>query len=119
MSGRLTDYLVEKWLAELSPAWFSLHHSNPDISGSYATEVFGGGYTRAQSYLTPPANRSTWNSDIISFRSMPSGVITHIGLWDASTRGNLLVSVELEDHINVVNSKTLSFAARDIAISLR
>lgn len=119
MAGRLTDFLVEKWLGELSPAWFGLHHSNPDVSGNYASEVFGGGYTRAQSHLSLPTNRATWNTDVISFRSMPSGVITHIGLWDASTRGNLLVSIELEQHINVVNSKTLSFAARDIAISLR
>lgn len=118
MSGRVSDYQVDRWLASLGPGWFSLHHQNPDISGAYASEVFGGGYTRAYSRLTLPMGRATWNISPLVFHSMPPIIITHVGLWNAEVNGDLLVSIALEQAISIVASKTFQIPEQQVAISI-
>lgn len=118
MTGRVTDFQAEAWLSSLGPAWFGLHHDNPVLAGAYASEVFGGGYARARSELSAPSNRSTWNLERLVYHSMPSVVVTHIGLWNAEVNGDLLVSIALDEPVNIVLSKTFSIPEREIAVSI-
>jgi len=79
--------------------WISLHTANPTDAGSGA-EVSGNAYARVQrdpgdaNWSAPDSTGGlTANLADITFPSpTPNawGTITHVGVWDASTSGNLI-----------------------------
>jgi hypothetical protein len=85
--------------------YVALHTADPTDAGS-GTEVSGGSYARVAvsratgSWGAPADNagaQQTSNSAAITFPAPTAnwGTVTHIGLWDASTAGNLLASAAL------------------------
>ena len=116
--GRISDFQVEKWLTDLDQCYLALHYDNPDVAGAYASEVFGGGYTRCFVRFTPPSNRVIWNQDPAKWSGMPSVLITHIAGWDARIAGNYLFSMTLSNPIRVLAGKQILFGPNEIAISL-
>lgn len=119
MSGRISDYQVEQWLAALQDSTFmALHTDNPDVAGAYASELFGGGYVRQKVTLTAPANRASWNAGVVTFSGLPAATITHIGGWNALINGDLRFSIALPAPLRVTAGSTRSFPAQMLAISL-
>lgn len=89
----------------LTNCHIALHTADPLDAGS-GTEVSGGSYarvsvTRATGSWAAPADASgsqqTSNSAAITFPAPTAnwGTVTHIGIWDAATTGNLLYSAAL------------------------
>lgn len=72
--------------------YVSLHTANPGPSG--ASEVSGGAYARQGSTFSQSGSNPTTasNADLMTFpqASAPWGTITHFGVWDAVSGGNLL-----------------------------
>ena len=70
--------------------YVGLFTSNPDEDGS-GTEVSGNGYTRKSGTFSVSGNTATTTAAVEFPTATGSwGTITHIGIYDASTNGNLL-----------------------------
>lgn len=74
--------------------YISLHTADPGETGSFANEVSGSGYTRAQVLFASSAGTGeTQNSNLVTFPTSTGswGTITHFGLCDALTGGTMLM----------------------------
>lgn len=118
MSGRISDYQVERWLTTMQTSFLALHFDNPDVAGAYASEVFGGGYTRQRINFSLPANRAMWNLSAVSFTGLPGVTVTHLTLWDSLTAGNYLTTLALPASMRVLAGKSVAWGAQQIAVSI-
>ncbi len=96
----MSDYLENKFLDHFlgttstsAPAavYLSLHTTSPTDDGSGA-ELSGDGYTRQAISFGSASSATASNDAAVEFSAATGnwGTITHIGVWDASTSGNLL-----------------------------
>ena len=87
-----------------SPAtvYVSLYTTDPTDADS-GTEVSGGSYARTAVTMGAPSNGVSTNSADVTFPTATAswGTVSHIGIHDASTSGNLLFHTILD------NSKTI------------
>lgn len=133
MAGKST-YLEDKllnWLkgttfpAAPSTVYVALFTANPADDGTGGTEVSGGNYSRVAittssgwSAISGTAPRQISNSGIVTFPTPSAnwGTITGIGVYDASTAGNLLYWNSITSQ--VINSGVVaSMAAGNIVVS--
>lgn len=107
-ASNYTENLALKWLltsdsATRPTAWYlGLFTSDPTDAGS-GTEVSGTNYSR-ESIAFTVTDDTAENSATVTFSAAGSGgwgTITHIGIYDASSNGNLLF------HGSVTTSKTI------------
>jgi hypothetical protein len=112
-----------------SSLYVSLHTGDPGETG--ANEVTATDYTR----LALPRTTADWsrsddglgltfvaNASAISFPSPSSnwGTVTHVGIWDASTSGNLLWTGALAAGVEMnAGSPGLEIPAGQLRLSLR
>lgn len=108
MSTYLENALINAVLrntAFSSPAtvYVSLHTADPTDAGT-GTEVSGGSYQRKSASFNAPSSGTSTTSAAVEFDQATGnwGTITHIGIWDASTTGNMLLHTPLD------TSKTIS-----------
>ena len=80
-----------------STIYVSLHTADPTDAGT-GTEVSGGSYARKTVTFGAPSNGVTSSNADVTFDTATAnwGTITHIGLWDALTTGNLLYHTALD-----------------------
>ena len=108
----MSDYLENKFLDHFlgttstsAPAavYLSLHTTSPTDDGSGA-ELSGDGYTRQAISFGSASSSVASNDAAVEFSAATGdwGTITHIGVWDASTSGNLLF------HGALTTSKTIA-----------
>lgn len=112
-----TDYRVHLWLAGMNGGWVGLHFDDPIHAGAYASELSGDGYVRTQASFTEPANRTIWNTNAMQFAGLPACVVTHMGGWDAKTKGNLMWSIELPEPRRVIQGGGFSIVQGELAVS--
>ena len=106
--AEMSDYLEVKLLnltlngtafTAVNNPYVSLHTANPTDAGT-GTEVSGGSYARtASSFATASGTSGLVASDAdITFPTDTGtwGVVGWIGLWDASTGGNMLYHTALD-----------------------
>ena len=58
------------------------------------------------------------NSTAEDFTDMPACTVTHIGIWDASTSGNLLYHGAVSSSKTVASGDTISLAAGQLTVTL-
>lgn len=116
-TGKFSDYRVNRWLNEIEDCWLALHFDNPDVAGAYASEVFGGSYTRMKCKMSSASNRGIYSLDSVLFTGLPAVGITHIAGWDAQYNGNLEWSAPLANPVKIPLGKTYSVPAGVIALS--
>lgn len=137
MAGSATDYFEKKVLDSVFRAgslsldatnlWVGLFTAAPSDSAA-GTEVSGGSYARVATNRTSGA--SVWaaaagttatsnNSGTITFPTATGswGTVTHFGIFDAATVGNLLYWADLTASKTIGNGDTASFAASAIAVT--
>jgi hypothetical protein len=97
MSNYLENALLNAILRNTSytsptTVYVALFTSDPTDEGT-GTEVSGGSYTRKAITFGAPSNGVSSNNALVEFDQSTTswGTITHMGLYDASTSGNLLV----------------------------
>jgi hypothetical protein len=107
--------------------YVSLHTADPTDAGT-GTEVSGGSYarvevSRANASWSAPANnggaQEITNAAAVTFPSPTAnwGTVTHFGIWDASTTGNLLYHGSLTTSRTINNGDSApSFAIGALAI---
>jgi len=101
MSNYLENALINATLRNTSyssPAtvYVALYTTDPTDADT-GTEVSGGSYARTAVTFGAPSNGVSTNSAAVEFPTCTSswGTITHIGIRDASTSGNLLYHTAL------------------------
>lgn len=140
--SQMSDYLENKLVDHIfratsftAPAalWVSLHTASPTDTGS-GTEVSGSNYGRAQlnpsttNWTNTQASGSgastgtgglTSNNAIISFPTPSAtwGTVTHFGIWDASTVGNMIVWGSLTVSKTINTSDVVTFPVGTLAIT--
>lgn len=130
MAGSATDYFEKKILDYIfrntsmgldgTNVWVGLFTGAPSDSAA-GTEVSGGSYARVAvvrtgagwNAATGTTPALTDNTGAINFPTASGswGTVTHFGIFDASTAGNLLYWADLTASKTVASGDTASFAA--------
>jgi hypothetical protein len=131
MASNLTDYAEKKLLDHVlgvasyampSTVYLALFTSDPTETGVAGTEVSGNGYARQSISFTATTSGTgaTSNSGNVTFPAATAswGTITHIGLMDASTVGNMLWYGPLTTSKAVNTGDQFQMAATKLSISL-
>jgi len=118
----LLDWMMTTGSATRPTAWYvALYTAAPSDSGG-GTEVSTGGYAR-QSVSFDAASSpggTTSNSGEVSFTASGAdyGTVTHMGIFDASSGGNLLWHGALTASKTVADGDTLTFAVGNIDLTM-
>ena len=120
LENKVLDYVLRDQ-ADWAPAavYLSLHTADPTDAGSGA-EVSGGSYARqAITFNAAHATAGTIdNSSAEEFTNMPACTVTHIGVWDHASSGNLLFHGAVSASKTVTLGDTISLAAGSLDITL-
>lgn len=102
--------------------YVSLHTGSPGDDNSGANEVSGNNYSRVQATnWAAPSNGVTSNGAAIEFPEASGswGTISHFGIYDASTTGNLLFHGALGASKSIAATDTARFKIGDITVTLQ
>tara|TARA_B100000902_G_scaffold253356_1_gene239861 strand:- start:1242 stop:1622 length:381 start_codon:yes stop_codon:yes gene_type:complete len=98
--------------------YLALYTSAPSAAGG-GTEISGNGYTRKTVAFTTTAQQST-NSGAVEFPTATGswGTIVAVGVFDASTSGNLLCYASLSSSKTITTGDVLRVPSGDLDINL-
>ncbi len=120
LENKVLDYVLRDQ-ADWAPAavYLSLHTADPTDAGTGA-ECSGSGYARqAITFNAAHATAGTIdNSSVEEFTNMPACTVTHIGIWDAASSGNLLFYGAVTASKAVGAGDTISLSAGSLDITL-
>ena len=120
LENKVLDYVLREQ-ADWAPTavYLALHTADPTDAGSGA-ECSGGSYARqAITFNAAHATAGTIdNSSAEEFTNMPACTVTHIGIWDASSSGNLLYHGIVSSSKAVADGDTISLAAGQLTVTL-
>ena len=100
--------------------YVALHTANPDEDGSGAEVTTSGtGYARQTVTFTTSGN-TTSNDAAVEFPTATAnyGTVSHVGVWDASTAGNLLAYAALSSSKTIETGDVFRIPAGDLDITL-
>jgi hypothetical protein len=104
-----------------SPAtvYVGLFTSNPTDAGS-GTEVSGGSYARVAVTFGAPSDGVSTNSAAVEFPQCTDswGTVTHIGIHDALTTGNLLFHTALDTSKTIETGDIFKIASGNLSVTL-
>jgi hypothetical protein len=99
--------------------YVGLFTSDPTDAGS-GTEVSGGSYARVAVTFGAPSNGVSVNSAAVEFPQATGswGTITHIGIHDALTTGNLLFHTALDTSKAIATGDIFKIAISNLSVTL-
>ena len=104
-----------------SPAtvYVSLYTSDPTDADT-GTEVSGGSYARTSVTFDAPSNGVTQNSADVTFPTATAswGTVSHIGVHDASTAGNLLFHTALDTSKTIDSGDIFKIETGNLTVTL-
>ena len=118
----LLDWAMTTGSATRPTAWYvALYTAAPSDSGG-GTEVSTGGYARQAVTFGAASSPggTTSNSGVVSFTASGAnfGTVTHIGIFDALTTGNLLWHGAMTASKTVNDGDTLEFSIGNIDLTI-
>ena len=124
MSNYLENALINATLRNTSytsptTVYVGLYTSDPG-EGNTGTEVSGGSYARTAVTFGAPSNGVSTNSSAVTFPTATGtwGTITHIGILDASTSGNLLYYTALDASKSIASGDVFTIASSNLSVTL-
>lgn len=124
MSNYLENALVNATLRNtsyISPTtvYVGLFTTDPTDAGT-GTEVAGGSYARTAVTFGAPSNGVSSNSADVTFPTATGswGTITHIGIHDASTTGNLLYHTPLDASKTIASGDIFRISSGNLTVTL-
>jgi hypothetical protein len=124
MSNYLENALINATLRNTSyttpsVVYAALFTSDPTDAGT-GTEVSGGSYARKAITFGAPSNGASTNSAAVEFDQATGnwGTITHFGIYDASSSGNLLYHGALTSSKAIQTGDVFKFAISNISVTL-
>ena len=104
-----------------SPAtvYVALFTTDPTDAAS-GTEVSGGSYARTSVAFAAPSNGASASSADCTFPTCTStwGTVSHIGIFDASTSGNLLYHTPLDTSKTIETGDIFKIASGSLTVTL-
>ena len=118
----LLDWLMTTGSATRPTAWYvALYTAAPSDSGG-GTEVSGSGYSRQAVTFDAASSPggTTSNTGAVSFTASGGsfGTVTHIGIFDAVSGGNLLWHGAMTASKTVADGDTLEFSIGNIDLTI-
>jgi hypothetical protein len=124
MSNYLENALINVTLRNTSytsptTVYVSLHTADPTDAGT-GTEVSGGSYARKSATFAAPSNGVSATSADVTFDQATAswGTITHIGIWDALTTGNMLYHTPLTTSKTIDSGDIFKIASGSLTVTL-
>lgn len=124
MSNYLENALINVTLrntAYTSPTtvYVGLFTSDPTDAGS-GTEVSGGSYARKSATFGAPSNGASSTSADVQFDQATGdwGTVTHFGIFDALTTGNLLYHGALTSSKTIETGDVFKIASGNLTVTL-
>jgi hypothetical protein len=124
MSNYLENALINATLrntAYTSPTtvYVGLYTSDPG-DGNTGTEVSGGSYARVSVTFGAPSNGVSTNSASVTFPTATGtwGTVTHIGILDALTTGNLLYHTALDSSKSIASGDVFTISTGNLSVTL-
>lgn len=124
MSNYLENALINATLRNTSftsPAtvYVGLYTTDPTDAGT-GTEVSGGSYARVAVTFGAPSNGVSTNSSAVEFPQATAswGTVTHIGILDALTTGNLLYHTPLDVSKAIDTGDIFKIAIGSLSVTL-
>jgi len=129
MAGSFSDYLENELLDHVlltgaftqpSNLYVALYTAAPTDAGG-GTEVSGGSYARVQHESWDAASSgASENTGAITFPQATGdwGTVVAVGIFDASTAGNLLMWADLSANKAIDSGDTAEFADGDLDVTL-
>ena len=124
MSNYLENALINATLRNTSyttptTVYLALYTSDPTDADS-GTEVSGTSYARQSITFGSPSNGVTTNSAAIEFPQAGGswGTVTHVGIRDASTSGNLLFHTALDASKTIATGDVFRIASGSLSVTL-
>lgn len=124
MSNYLENALVNVTLrgtafTAVSTPYIALFTSDPTDAGS-GTEVSGGSYARTSATFGAPSNGVSVTSADITFPTATAswGTVGWIGIYDASTAGNLLYHTPLDVAKTIDSGDIFKITAGNLSVTL-
>lgn len=124
MSNYLENALINATLrntAFTSPTtiYIGLYTSDPG-EGNTGTEVIGGSYARVAVTFDAPSNGVSINSASVTFPTATGtwGTISHIGILDALTTGNLLYYTPLDATKSITSGDVFTISTGNLSVTL-
>jgi hypothetical protein len=117
LENKILDYVLRN-TADWAPTavYVALHTADPVDAGSGAeVDVARQAIEFDAAHATTGV---TQNTNIETFTSMPAATVTHIGIWDHVSAGNLLFHTPVDASKTVGSGDTISIAAGAITITL-
>jgi hypothetical protein len=102
-----------------SNVYLALFTSDPTDAGT-GTEVSGGGYVRQAATFAAASGGSASTNATITFPTATGnyGTVTHVGLFDASTSGNLLFHGAVTTSKTIETGDTFQVSSGNLTITL-
>ena len=124
MSNYLENALINVTLratAYTAPTtvYVGLYTSDPTDANT-GTEVTGGSYARQSVTFGAPSNGTSTNSAIVEFPQATAswGTVSHIGILDALTTGNLLYHTPLDASKTISTGDVFRIAVGSLSVTL-
>lgn len=119
LETEVLDWAFSTGTATRPTAWYlALYTAAPSDTGG-GTEVSGGGYARQSVVFTVTGNTAS-NNAAIEFPTATAnyGTVTHIGVFDASSAGNLLAYAALTTSKTIETGDVFRVPSGDLDITL-
>tara|TARA_R110000868_G_scaffold8081_2_gene41806 strand:- start:31072 stop:31464 length:393 start_codon:yes stop_codon:yes gene_type:complete len=118
----LLDWLVTTGSATRPTGWYvALYTAAPSDSGG-GTEVSGFNYSRKAitfaAATSPDGTTSNTNTLLFTATGGAWGTVTHLGIFDAVSAGNLLWHGALTTSKTIADGDSLEFLSADIVLTL-
>jgi len=94
--------------------------TNDPTDADSGTEVSGGSYARTSVTFGAPSNGVSTNSADVTFPTATAswGEVTHVGLYDASTAGNLLFHTGLDTAKTIDSGDIFKITSGNLSVTL-
>jgi hypothetical protein len=120
----ISDYLENKILDKVlrgddftgGTTWVSLHDADPGEDGS--NEISGGSYARQSGTFSAATGGTGTSANNIVYSDMPSGTVSHVGLWDTDSGGNFWWGGSLVASKNTNEGDTFQINSGDLDVAL-
>jgi len=124
MSNYLENALINATLRNTSytsvaTIYVALYTTDPTDADT-GTEVTGGSYARTAVTFAAPSNGVSLSSADVTFPTCTAGwgTVTHIGLRDASTAGNLLYHTPLDTSKTIDSGDIFKISTGNLSVTL-
>lgn len=120
LSNEILDHLLRnETFSSVATLYLAMFTADPTTTGDQTNEVSGGSYSRQSIAFDAAASQASANTSAVNFGTASAswGTVTHWGIMDASSGGNMLYFGEWDTAKAVNNGDTVEIPAGQVQLS--